>query len=48
MWEEISGGNELILLGKREVNSRGYCSSFNFKGRRADFALIRHLDGSAG
>src|SRR4030088_2601861 len=30
--EEISGGNELILLGKREVNSRGYCSSFNFKG----------------
>src|SRR5436309_5740866 len=30
--DEISGGNELILLGKREVNSRGYCSSFNFKG----------------
>ncbi|UPK28778.1 energy-dependent translational throttle protein EttA [Bradyrhizobium sp. 195] len=32
VWEEISGGNELILLGKKEVNSRGYCSSFNFKG----------------
>src|ERR1700739_2162854 len=32
VWEEISGGNDLILLGKREVNSRGYCSSFNFKG----------------
>src|ERR1043166_7451994 len=32
VWEEISGGNELILLGKREVNSRGYVSSFNFKG----------------
>ncbi len=32
VWEEISGGNEQILLGKREVNSRGYCSSFNFKG----------------
>src|SRR6516164_5127213 len=32
VWEEVSGGNELILLGKREVNSRGYCSSFNFKG----------------
>src|SRR5881394_3922209 len=32
VWEEISGGNELIMLGKREVNSRGYCSSFNFKG----------------
>jgi ATP-binding cassette ChvD family protein len=32
VWEEISDGNELILLGKKEVNSRGYCSSFNFKG----------------
>src|ERR1700751_2042808 len=32
VWEEISGGNGLILLGKKEVNSRGYCSSFNFKG----------------
>jgi ATP-binding cassette ChvD family protein len=32
VWEEISGGNDHILLGKREVNSRAYCSSFNFKG----------------
>ncbi len=32
VWEEISGGNEVIYLGKREINSRGYCSSFNFKG----------------
>jgi len=32
VWEEISAGNELILLGKREVNSRRYCSAFNFKG----------------
>src|ERR1044072_5419757 len=32
VWEEISGGNDIIHLGKREVNSRGYCSSFNFKG----------------
>ena len=32
VWEEISGGNDMIQLGKREVNSRGYCSSFNFKG----------------
>jgi len=32
VWEEISGGNELILLGKKEVNSRGYCSAFNLKG----------------
>jgi ATP-binding cassette ChvD family protein len=33
VWEEISdGGNELILVGKREVNSRAYAASFNFKG----------------
>jgi ATP-binding cassette ChvD family protein len=32
VWEEISGGNEIFYLGKREVNSRGYCSAFNFKG----------------
>jgi ATP-binding cassette ChvD family protein len=32
VWEEISGGNDVIYLGKREINSRGYCSSFNFKG----------------
>ncbi|MFV0281226.1 MAG: energy-dependent translational throttle protein EttA [Rhodoblastus sp.] len=32
VWEEISGGNDMIYLGKREINSRGYCSAFNFKG----------------
>ncbi|HEY1735852.1 MAG TPA: energy-dependent translational throttle protein EttA [Methylovirgula sp.] len=32
VWEEISGGNDVLMLGKREVNSRGYCSAFNFKG----------------
>ena len=32
VWEEISGGNDVIYLGKREMNSRGYCSAFNFKG----------------
>src|SRR5216683_2597298 len=32
VWEEISGGNDIVLLGKREMNSRAYCSSFNFKG----------------
>ena len=26
VWEEISGGNEVIYLGKREINSRAYCS----------------------
>src|SRR6478752_541304 len=32
VWEEISGGNELLMLGKREMNSRAYTSAFNFKG----------------
>jgi ATP-binding cassette ChvD family protein len=32
VWEEISGGNEVFYLGKREMNSRAYCSTFNFKG----------------
>lgn len=32
VWEEISGGAELIDLGDAQVNSRAYCSSFNFKG----------------
>ena len=32
VWEEISGGEDIIQLGKREVNSRAYCSTFNFRG----------------
>ena len=32
VWEEISGGLDQILLGKKEVNSRAYVSAFNFKG----------------
>jgi len=32
VWEEISGGNDIIYLGKKEINSRAYCSAFNFKG----------------
>src|SRR6476660_7898492 len=32
VWEEISNGQDVILLGKKEVNSRGYVSAFNFKG----------------
>ncbi len=32
IWEEISGGKDAIQLGKREVNSRAYVGSFNFKG----------------
>ncbi len=32
VWEVISGGNELIQLGKRTMNSRAYVSRFNFGG----------------
>jgi len=32
IWQEISGGEELLQLGNREVNSRGYVSRFNFSG----------------
>ncbi|MBA8839365.1 energy-dependent translational throttle protein EttA [Ochrobactrum sp. RH2CCR150] len=32
VWEEISGGNDIIKLGKFEMNSRAYCGAFNFKG----------------
>ena len=32
VWEEISDGSDVIYLGKREINSRAYCSAFNFKG----------------
>jgi len=31
-WQEISGGQEQIMVGKKELNSRAYLSSFNFKG----------------
>ena len=32
VWEEISGGNDMIMLGKREIPSRAYVGWFNFKG----------------
>jgi len=32
VWEEISNSQDIIYLGKREMNSRAYCSAFNFKG----------------
>jgi ATP-binding cassette ChvD family protein len=32
VWDEISGGNDIIYLGKKEINSRAYTSAFNFKG----------------
>ena len=32
VWEVISGGDETMQLGKREIQSRAYVASFNFKG----------------
>ncbi|WP_224813740.1 energy-dependent translational throttle protein EttA [Hasllibacter sp. MH4015] len=32
VWEEITGGAEIIQLGDAQINSRAYCSTFNFKG----------------
>ncbi|MGH9886618.1 MAG: ATP-binding cassette domain-containing protein, partial [bacterium] len=33
LWEEISdGGKDVVMVGKREVNSRAYCAQFNFRG----------------
>ena len=31
VWEEVSGGNDIIYLGKKEINSRAYCTAFNFR-----------------
>lgn len=32
VWEEISGGHDIMRIGKLEINSRAYVSRFNFKG----------------
>ncbi|MEM6438230.1 MAG: energy-dependent translational throttle protein EttA [Pseudomonadota bacterium] len=32
VWEEISDGQDIIMLGEAEMNSRAYCGAFNFKG----------------
>jgi ATP-binding cassette ChvD family protein len=32
VWEEVSGGNDIITLGKKDVPSRAYVAAFNFKG----------------
>ena len=32
IWEEVSGGTDVMLVGKREINTRAYVGSFNFKG----------------
>jgi len=43
-WEEISGGQEQILVGKKELNSRAYLSSFNFRGTDQQ-KLVENLSG---
>ncbi|NJM29666.1 MAG: energy-dependent translational throttle protein EttA [Rhizobiales bacterium] len=32
VWQEISGGNDIVTLGKKDMNSRAYVGAFNFKG----------------
>jgi ATP-binding cassette ChvD family protein len=44
VWEEVSGGNESILIGKREMNSRAYLASFNFRGADQQ-KKVRDLSG---
>jgi sulfate-transporting ATPase len=44
VWQAISGGHDLIALGKREVPSRAYVSWFNFKGSDQQ-KLVKDLSG---
>lgn len=44
LWEEISGGREMLPVGKRELNSRAYAASFNFKGADQQ-KLVANLSG---
>jgi ATP-binding cassette ChvD family protein len=44
VWQEISGGQELLRLGDREVNSRAYVASFNFLGQDQQ-KLVENLSG---
>jgi ATP-binding cassette ChvD family protein len=44
VWEEISGGHDIMLIGKTEVQSRAYCGRFNFRGPDQQ-KLVRDLSG---
>jgi ATP-binding cassette ChvD family protein len=44
VWEEISDGGDLVVLGKREVPARSYAAAFNFKGSDQQ-KLVRDLSG---
>ncbi len=44
VWQEISGGQELLELGNRKINSRAYVASFNFQGTDQQ-KLVKNLSG---
>ncbi len=44
VYDEVSGGQDMIQVGKREINARGYLSSFNFKGADQQ-KLVSKLSG---
>jgi ATP-binding cassette ChvD family protein len=44
VWEELSGGEDIIRVGKYEIPSRAYCGRFNFKGTQQQ-QLIGELSG---
>jgi ATPase subunit of ABC transporter with duplicated ATPase domains len=44
VWENISGGNDFVTLGKRQVNSRAYVSWFNFAGQDQQ-KQVKNLSG---
>ncbi|HEX5870317.1 MAG TPA: energy-dependent translational throttle protein EttA [Longimicrobium sp.] len=44
VWQELSGGEDTIELGKAKVNSRAYCGWFNFKGSDQQ-KLVKTLSG---
>jgi len=44
LWEEISGGREMIPVGKRELNSRAYAASFGFRGADQQ-KLVANMSG---
>ncbi|AEM46389.1 MAG: energy-dependent translational throttle protein EttA [Acidithiobacillus ferrivorans] len=44
VWEEISGGLDILTVGKFEIQSRAYCGRFNFKGADQQ-KLVGQLSG---
>jgi ATP-binding cassette ChvD family protein len=44
VWEELSGGEDIIRVGRYEIPSRAYCGRFNFKGTQQQ-QLIGELSG---